>query len=65
QREDVWSPMMTYDLACNGTIIINGANLQWNRVSYLEPSGTEAEPIPLGHRDPGVIEEYRMVVLFI
>ncbi|GBN42187.1 hypothetical protein AVEN_174954-1, partial [Araneus ventricosus] len=26
------------------------ADLQWNRVSNLEPSGPKAETLPLGHR---------------
>ncbi|GBO01060.1 hypothetical protein AVEN_98152-1, partial [Araneus ventricosus] len=26
------------------------ADLQWNRVSDLEPSGPKAETLPLGHR---------------
>ncbi|GBM47093.1 hypothetical protein AVEN_233441-1 [Araneus ventricosus] len=26
------------------------ADLQWNRVSSLEPSGSNAETLPLGHR---------------
>ncbi|GBO22631.1 hypothetical protein AVEN_181599-1 [Araneus ventricosus] len=26
------------------------ADLQWNRVSNLEPSGPRAETLPLGHR---------------
>ncbi|GBN93171.1 hypothetical protein AVEN_50889-1 [Araneus ventricosus] len=30
--------------------------LQWNRVSNLEPSGPKAEILPLGHRGPFSIE---------
>ncbi|GBO02250.1 hypothetical protein AVEN_89404-1 [Araneus ventricosus] len=50
QREDVWSP--TYDLTCNKPKHM--ADLQWNRVSNMEPSGPEAETLPLGHRGPNV-----------
>ncbi|GBM53474.1 hypothetical protein AVEN_95768-1 [Araneus ventricosus] len=28
------------------------ADLQWNRVSNLQPSGPEVETVPLGHRSP-------------
>ncbi|GBM04733.1 hypothetical protein AVEN_55401-1 [Araneus ventricosus] len=28
------------------------ADLQWNRVANLEPSGSKAETLPLGHRGP-------------
>ncbi|GBM65803.1 hypothetical protein AVEN_164692-1, partial [Araneus ventricosus] len=28
------------------------ADLQWNRVSNLEPSGPKVETLPLGHRGP-------------
>ncbi|GBL92162.1 hypothetical protein AVEN_91508-1 [Araneus ventricosus] len=45
QWEDVCPP--TYDLACNRYTYT--ADLQWNRVSNLEPLGTEAETLPLGH----------------
>ncbi|GBM75666.1 hypothetical protein AVEN_45554-1 [Araneus ventricosus] len=38
----------TYDLACNRPPYT--ADLQWNRVSNLEPSGPKAETLPLGHR---------------
>ncbi|GBM64818.1 hypothetical protein AVEN_178550-1 [Araneus ventricosus] len=41
-REDVCLP--TYDLPCNGPAY--AADLQWNRVSSLEPSSPEGE----GHR---------------
>ncbi|GBO15856.1 hypothetical protein AVEN_229143-1 [Araneus ventricosus] len=37
----------TYDLACNAPYT---ADLQWNRVSNLRPSGPEVETLPLGHR---------------
>ncbi|GBL81637.1 hypothetical protein AVEN_93428-1 [Araneus ventricosus] len=30
----------------------NMTDLQWNLVSSLEPSGSEAATLPLGHRDP-------------
>ncbi|GBO18083.1 hypothetical protein AVEN_231760-1, partial [Araneus ventricosus] len=30
-------------------------DLQWNRVSNLEPSGLKAETLPLGHR--GLLDE--------
>ncbi|GBM65030.1 hypothetical protein AVEN_68951-1 [Araneus ventricosus] len=33
------------------------ADLQWNRVSSLEPSGPKAETLPLGHRGPEPAEE--------
>ncbi|GBN47686.1 hypothetical protein AVEN_132807-1 [Araneus ventricosus] len=40
----------TYDLACNRST--HTADLQWNRVSSLKPSGPEVENLPLGHRSP-------------
>ncbi|GBL53795.1 hypothetical protein AVEN_107399-1, partial [Araneus ventricosus] len=40
----------TYDLACNRPPTT--ADLQWNRVSKLEPFGPTAETLPLGHRGP-------------
>ncbi|GBL76382.1 hypothetical protein AVEN_53163-1 [Araneus ventricosus] len=46
QGEDIWSP--PYDLKCNSPIYTT--YLQWHRVSHLEPSGQEAEILPLGHR---------------
>ncbi|GBM34840.1 hypothetical protein AVEN_208042-1 [Araneus ventricosus] len=45
QREDVCPS--TQDLACNRPPT---TDLQWNRVSNLEPSGPEVETLPLGHR---------------
>ncbi|GBL73446.1 hypothetical protein AVEN_159450-1 [Araneus ventricosus] len=45
QLEDVWPP--AYDLACRPTYT---ADLRWNRLSNLEPSGVEGESLPLGHR---------------
>ncbi|GBL53426.1 hypothetical protein AVEN_119991-1 [Araneus ventricosus] len=33
----------------NGQQVPYTADLQWNRVSNLEPSGPKAETIPLGH----------------
>ncbi|GBN58597.1 hypothetical protein AVEN_259673-1 [Araneus ventricosus] len=36
------------DLAC--TMPLCTADLQWNRVSNLQPSGSEAETLPVGHR---------------
>ncbi|GBN96015.1 hypothetical protein AVEN_110249-1 [Araneus ventricosus] len=38
----------TYYLACKQAPYT--ADLQWNRVSNLEPSGPKAETLPLGHR---------------
>ncbi|GBM20633.1 hypothetical protein AVEN_230228-1 [Araneus ventricosus] len=38
----------TYDLTCNRPSP-NTMDLQWNRVSSLEPSGNKAETFPLGH----------------
>ncbi|GBM58174.1 hypothetical protein AVEN_163941-1, partial [Araneus ventricosus] len=35
------------------------ADLQWNRVSNLEPSGPKAETLPLGHRGPESSRERR------
>ncbi|GBO28147.1 hypothetical protein AVEN_61808-1, partial [Araneus ventricosus] len=46
QREDACTP--TYDLKC--IMPKYTADLQWNRVSNMEPSGPEAEILPLGHR---------------
>ncbi|GBN95882.1 hypothetical protein AVEN_13357-1 [Araneus ventricosus] len=39
-----------YGLAC--TRPINAADLQWNRVSSLEPSGLQAETLAQGHPCP-------------
>ncbi|GBL90968.1 hypothetical protein AVEN_184370-1 [Araneus ventricosus] len=38
---------LAFGLACNGP---NTTNLQWNQVSNLEPFGSEADTLPLGHR---------------
>ncbi|GBM24716.1 hypothetical protein AVEN_254935-1 [Araneus ventricosus] len=46
QREDDWFP--TYDLTCNRPRC--AADLQWNRISNLEPSSPDAETLPLGLR---------------
>ncbi|GBL79016.1 hypothetical protein AVEN_48972-1 [Araneus ventricosus] len=46
QREDDWFP--TYDLTCNRPRY--AADVQWNRVSNLEPFGPDAETLPLGLR---------------
>ncbi|GBM04477.1 hypothetical protein AVEN_197891-1 [Araneus ventricosus] len=35
------------------------ADLQWNRVSNLEPSGLKAGTLPLGHRGPTAIERHK------
>ncbi|GBM66535.1 hypothetical protein AVEN_179159-1 [Araneus ventricosus] len=35
------------------------ANLQWNRVSNLEPFGLEAETLPLDHCAPPIVYSYR------
>ncbi|GBO07272.1 hypothetical protein AVEN_169048-1 [Araneus ventricosus] len=40
----------TYDLACNRSTYTE--TLQWNRVSNLELSSSEAETLSLGHRCP-------------
>ncbi|GBM96095.1 hypothetical protein AVEN_212491-1 [Araneus ventricosus] len=45
QREGVWPS--TYGLTSNRPIYT--ADLQWNRVSNLEPSGPEAEKLSPGH----------------
>ncbi|GBN36892.1 hypothetical protein AVEN_176902-1 [Araneus ventricosus] len=50
QWEDVWP--LTYDLT--GKRPTYTAILQWNQVSNLEPSGSEAETLQLGHRDPEI-----------
>ncbi|GBN98974.1 hypothetical protein AVEN_44470-1 [Araneus ventricosus] len=47
QREDAWPPLMIQSGAGPYS-----ADLQWNRVSSLEPSGPKAETLPLGHRSP-------------
>ncbi|GBN00848.1 hypothetical protein AVEN_89216-1 [Araneus ventricosus] len=39
---------ITFDLMFNKPTYT--ADLQWNRVSNLEPSGPKAETLPLGHR---------------
>ncbi|GBL57894.1 hypothetical protein AVEN_58034-1, partial [Araneus ventricosus] len=52
QRDDVL-PLM-YDLTYNRRN--NTTYLQWNRVSNLEPSGTKAETLPLGHRGLMIID---------
>ncbi|GBL60191.1 hypothetical protein AVEN_177887-1 [Araneus ventricosus] len=41
---------LTYDLTCNRTAYT--ADIQWNRVSNLEPSSSGAETLPLSHRGP-------------
>ncbi|GBM57820.1 hypothetical protein AVEN_22073-1 [Araneus ventricosus] len=46
QRDYVWLP--TYDLTCNRAPCT--VDLQWNRVSSLEPLDNVAETLPLGHR---------------
>ncbi|GBM49741.1 hypothetical protein AVEN_36359-1 [Araneus ventricosus] len=65
----------TYDLACNRPH--TRADLQWNRVSNLEPSGPKAETLPLGHRGPrsssgeslklkvGLFVDYNIFCLYI
>ncbi|GBO24458.1 hypothetical protein AVEN_17281-1 [Araneus ventricosus] len=38
------------------------ADLQWNRVSSLEPSGSKAETFPQGYRGPDLIAERNMLI---
>ncbi|GBL75073.1 hypothetical protein AVEN_243851-1 [Araneus ventricosus] len=40
---------ITYGLTCNRP---QRGNLQWNRVSRLEPSSPEAKTLPVGHCGP-------------
>ncbi|GBM46855.1 hypothetical protein AVEN_216569-1 [Araneus ventricosus] len=42
--------MVTYDLTCNRPIYRE--DIQWNRVTNMEPSSPEAESLPLGHCCP-------------
>ncbi|GBM37989.1 hypothetical protein AVEN_171171-1 [Araneus ventricosus] len=60
QQEDVWPP--TYDLACSGPAYT--ADLQWNRVSSLEPSDPKAATLPLGHRGPPIVRGKDIGVVF-
>ncbi|GBM39732.1 hypothetical protein AVEN_68580-1 [Araneus ventricosus] len=54
EQEDVWPP--TYDLTCNRPIYRTDS--QWNWVSNLEPSGQEAETLPLDHHVPNELLHY-------
>ncbi|GBM47242.1 hypothetical protein AVEN_133537-1 [Araneus ventricosus] len=46
QREDVWPPYVGFNVQQAPYTTA----LQWNRVWNLDPSGTEADTLPLGHR---------------
>ncbi|GBO20122.1 hypothetical protein AVEN_114153-1 [Araneus ventricosus] len=46
--ESFWFP--GYDLECSG--LTYTADLQWNRVSGLRPSGPEVGTLPLGYQGP-------------
>ncbi|GBN82234.1 hypothetical protein AVEN_7672-1, partial [Araneus ventricosus] len=54
QRENLWPPKS--DLTCN--MPIYKANLPWNRVSNLGPSGSET--LPLGHHGPSPFPNCRV-----
>ncbi|GBN78905.1 hypothetical protein AVEN_31800-1 [Araneus ventricosus] len=51
QREDVWPPPsdLTGRRSQWAKIAQYTTDLQWNRVSNLQPSGPEVKTLPLGH----------------
>ncbi|GBN14527.1 hypothetical protein AVEN_138424-1 [Araneus ventricosus] len=53
QREDVGGT--THDLTYNRPTYT--ADLQWNPVSNLQPSGSKVENLPLDNRDPPYVNE--------
>ncbi|GBM91056.1 hypothetical protein AVEN_147514-1 [Araneus ventricosus] len=53
QREDVWSLCMSViHTPKQYKHTPNAADLQWNRVSNLEPNGPKVDTLLLGHRGP-------------